>query len=352
VTSFLHQPNGARTLFGMPTVQTASEAAKLRDGLRRLWELVYQQPLGNLDADLELCRNFFDPVARGHKLRERLTALPPAPVDMRQRQDEGTLGEPIVTDAGAGRLLVGIEGRLLLQVLAEFADATGRVVVPPTAVLAAERRVVATYREWTRHRLGQVIALQAGQGSEVMQATSVGIVLALLVNRSTTPERGISRLPNEQIDERVDEALHAAADAFADTITSARQRSRREQRLRGGFHITEARRRLANRLVITGARRGEASLVYIPQDQQEEVVEFVARDLARRENLEVASLAAGFDKLVAAFRRWSAQLASHGMIFEQPADTARLREQLLAAFTAARAETQRSQPAIFDEIRS
>jgi hypothetical protein len=338
VTSFLRQPNNAHLLFGVPTVQAASEAGKLQEGLRRLWELVYEQSLGDLDSDLELCRSFFDPIARGHKLRERLTALPPAPAEVRRAA--GMFAEPVVTDAGAGRLLIGVEGRLLMEVLTEFADTTGRVVVPATAVLVAERRALATYREWTRHRLTQVIALQAGQGTEVMQATSVGIVLTLLVNRSTTPERGIIRLPNEHVDQRVDEALYAAANAFADTITSVRQRSRREQRLRGGFPLTEARRRLANRLIITAARRGEASLVYIPQNQQDEVVRFLARDLARRENLDAATVATGFDRLVSAFRGWSAQLASHGMIFEQPADTTRLRDQLVAAFTAAQAKTQ------------
>jgi len=336
-------------VFGVPAVLTAGEVTEMRDALCRLWELAYQQQVGDLDADLEACRSFFDPVARGHKLRERLTALPPAPADLRGGEAAGTLDEPVVIDAGAGRLLVGVEGRLLLQLLFEFSDATSRVVVPASAVLAAERRALAIYRDWARYRLSQVIALQAGHGTEVLQATSVGLVLALLVNRSTTPGRAINRLPNEQIDRRVDEALYAGAIAFADAITPGRQRSPREQRLRGGFPLTEARRRLADRLVITKAKRGQTSKVYIPEDRQDEVVEFIVRDLARRRDRpEAAILASAFDKLVKAFRTWSAQLASHGMIFEQPADTARLRDQLLKAFMAACAETPQLQLAMSD----
>ncbi len=289
MTSSLHEPDGARVVFGVPAVLTAGEVTEMRDALCRLWELAYQQQVGDLDADLEACRSFFDPVARGHKLRERLTALPP------------------------------------------------------------ERRALAIYRDWARYRLSQVIALQAGHGTEVLQATSVGLVLALLVNRSTTPGRAINRLPNEQIDRRVDEALYAGAIAFADAITPGRQRSPREQRLRGGFPLTEARRRLADRLVITKAKRGQTSKVYIPEDRQDEVVEFIVRDLARRRDRpEAAILASAFDKLVKAFRTWSAQLASHGMIFEQPADTARLRDQLLKAFMAACAETPQLQLAMSD----
>jgi hypothetical protein len=315
-------------------VQTAGEAAELRAILQRLWQIVYGAPIGPLDDDLEKCRAFFDPVARGHKLRERLTALAPVPEET--RPSAARLREPLVIEAGDGRLLVGVEARLLFELLDRYSDPLGAVVVPAEAIHAADQRALAIYRSWARYRLGQVLALRDGRGGEVLQATSVGIVLALLVNRSTAADRAIGRLADEQVRQRVDEAIHSAAAAFADRISTGRRRSRTEQRLIGGYWLTEARRRLADRLVVTESPRGETSLIYIPEQYRDEVIDFVAHDLARRANLQEAALAAGFDDLVDTLRTASNQLAGQRMTFERPADTVRLKDRLLDRFTAAR----------------
>jgi plasmid stabilization system protein ParE len=143
-------------------------------------------------------------------------------------------------------------------------------------------------------------------------------------------------MADEQVRERIDDAIHRAAASFADRISTGRTRSRREQRLVGGYWFTEARRRLADRLVITDSARGEPSLVYIPEQHRDDVIEFLAVDLARRANLMEDTLASAFDLLVDNLRAVSNQLAGQRMTFERPADTARLKARLLTRFGEAR----------------
>ena len=301
--------------------------------LRALWELAYGQQLSDLRKDLELCREYFDPVARGHRLRERLSQLPAASADLAESARGMT--EPLVVRVANDKFLVGVEGRLLLELLGRRLLNEVRPDIVLNAVNETQLLALVTYRRWTRHRLDQVVALRDGRGTEVMQAKSVGIVLALLVNRSTGPDRAIGRLADGNESRRVDEALHEAAAAFAGHISNSRPRSHGEQRLSGGHWLTEARRRLAHRLVVTKSPRGSTSYIYIPEDSRDEVIQFLARDLARRNGLTAATIGLGFDDLVKALRGSAMQLAGHDMIFERPGETKRLREKLLTAFLQA-----------------
>lgn len=313
----------------MPAIQTSGETSSLRRVILNLWEHVYGQPIGELEDDIACCRLYFDPVARGHKLRERLAQLEPVPHELQSAA--ARLGDPLVVDAGGGRFLVGIEARLLLELLNVYTDGQGRFLAPIEAIHDFDRAALNVYRTWTRHRLDQTLALKDGRGDEVMQATSVGIVLALLVNRSNTPERAIGRL------RRVDEVIHLAAAAFADKISTSRRRSEDEQRLKGGYWLTEARRRLADRLIVTDSSRSITSLVYVPVRHIHDVVEYLGRDLARRASISPSAIEIGFDNLVDAFRSRSALLASEGMAFERPADTVRLKTLLVEQFEKERA---------------
>lgn len=323
-----------RLVFGVPRVHTVDEARVLCSTIEVLWQIGYGVPIDLLEEDLEKCRMYFDPVARGHKLRERLGALQPAPAGV--LADARRLHEPLVVDAGNGRLLVGIEGRLLVELIHRCDSRDDSVIIPVEEAYAASLYALSVYRSWTRYRLDQVLALREGRGNEVLQATSVGVVLAILVNRSTAPDRAIGRVADEQVRERIDDAIHRAAASFADRISTGRSRSRTEQRLVGGYWLTEARRRLADRLVITDSARGAPSLVYIPEQHRDGVIEFLALDLARRASLGEDALASAFDLLVDTLRTASNQLAGQRMTFERPADTARLRAKLLARFGEAR----------------
>lgn len=339
----LHEPGlpDDGYVFGIPLTLTAAEASQLRALLSEVWELTYGEAPGEMEQDLGRCRDFFDPTVRGFKLRERIAALPEA--STRTRTAALRLPGQIVTDAGDGRLIAGVEARLVLGLL-EYGyrrQAGGHWVLPTAAARAAENRALKAYRAWSVRRLSDVIALRAGQGREVLQATSIGLVLALLVNRVDSSDRAVMR-PGEGAGHPVDGALHSAALAFADTITTGRKRSRDEigmtrsldeQRLLGGYMLSEARRRLADKM------SGYPDAVYIRPDAVGEVIRFLAGELARREkHLTADQLSDAFAQLVEVFRGNARDLAAYNAIFESPAGTRALREELLAAFAAARKE--------------
>lgn len=326
-------PNG--TAFGIPPVLTGSEADRILRHLKELWTLSYGREISELDADLDLCKMFFDPTVRGHKLRERLAELPDLPERIWRL---GTsLGPPLVLTAGARRLLVGVEARIAIQLLNQHRDDLDHVILSVDELREAENRALVTYRTWSLKRFRDVVALSTGEGREVLQAISVGIVLALLVNRSTTRSRAIVRSrENGPALEQVNLALFRSADAFASTITPRANRSSGELTLRGGYALTEARRRLADVLMQTPAADDSGTLLYIREGSEEDVVDFLARDLARRTALVDATLALGFDRLTETFREEAGHLANRSMIFERASDTLNLRRSLLASFGAAR----------------
>jgi hypothetical protein len=317
-------------VFGLPMTLTSAEVFQLRTTIAELWELTYGDSPGQIEQDLGRCRDFFDPTVRGFKLRERIGSLPEVPPAAYAPAFK--LPEEIVTDAGDGRLIVGVEARLVLELLGGgyHRQEGGHWVLSPEAARAAENRALQVYRFWSVRRLSDAIALRTGRGREVLQATSVGIVLALLVNRADSPDRAVMR-PGEGGGHPIDEALHTAAVAFADSITTSRTRSSDSRRLHGGYILSEARRRLADKL------SGYPEAVYIRPDAVDDVIRFLGSDLARRENLTAEQLSDALGRLVDVFHDNALKLAAHNAIFERPTDTRSLRDELLAAFTAARA---------------
>jgi hypothetical protein len=326
----------ARTVFGVPAVLTHAECAILLQDLTTLWGICYEAPISSLDDDLERCREFFNPIARGQTLRARLSQLESPPADLATRL--ASYGEPLVLDAGEGGLLVGVEARLLIELLRTRQARAGHIVLPDTEISALQYRALGLYRAWALGRLRQVIDLRSGRGKEPMQPIAVGIVLAILVNRSTTADRAVVQHDHDSADgQDVDPAIHAGANAFAAMIgTSSRGRSTSEQRLKGGYALTEARRRLAHRLALSAGSRPGEKLIFVPDVHVAEVVAFLGADLARRRSLTAAKLELAFDELARAFRAKAKALAYRSMVFDRPAETVDLRNRLLDSFTAAR----------------
>ncbi|MFF7155350.1 hypothetical protein [Streptomyces sp. NPDC008139] len=323
-----------REIFGVPAVMTASECTALIRDLTQLWSLTYNQEIGDVEGDIELCRRFFDPLARGHSLRERLSQLPVTPAELLRPKRR----DPLVVDTGENTLIVGVEARILLALLDGLDLEENYLVLPPRDVAAAESQALAVYQRWSRARLDQVIALRSGQGREVMQAISVGLITALLINRSDEPERAVVRWDRGTLEgQRVDTAIHAGAEQFAGAITKHRsKRSVGEQRLKGGYALSEARRRLAHRVVVIPDQPDGGELLYIPAKYKTEVVAFLGKDLARRPGLTEALLSMAFDQLVEEFRAVAGRLAHESMVFERSADTRAVKESLLLEFVRAR----------------
>jgi len=326
-----------RRIFGIPTVLMANERVVLQRDLTILWENTYGRKLGTLVIDLDRCRRFFDPIARGLTLRERLAELRPPAADISKRMQE--YGEPLVVRVGEGILLVGVEARLTIELLRDLRSDRGHGVISPASVASAEHTAMVTYRKWALTRLRQVIDLRSGAGKEVMQAVAVGIALALLVNRSDSVERAVEQRDFSTPDGRdVDRAIYAGADRFAEVLTARGSRASAEQRLKGGYGLTEARRRLAHRLVVADDKSTKGvQIIYIPAEYRNEVISFLAKDLARRPNLNTTTLERAFDELLTEFRVYARDLAYRSMVFERPADTSELRRQLLDEFKANKA---------------
>jgi hypothetical protein len=325
-----HDNEEERQVFGVPAVLVPAERTSLLSDLTMVWMATYGQAMGVLSADLELCRMFFDPLARGHKLRERLINIQPMPKGIVSRLEQ--FGEPLTINAGEDVLLVGVEARLVVDLLRDLEVHDSRVI-SREQVAQAEHLALKTYRKWSLGRLRQVIDLRAGTGSEVMQAVAVGIVLALLINRSDTPSRAVIQWDYDTPDgKEIDKAVFAGAEQFASNISSRSGRSSSEQRLKGGYGLTEARRRLAHRLVVARDSGMDGVRIYIPEEYRNEVITFIARDLARRSTLTTEKLAVSFDQLVVKFESSARALAYRSMIFERPADTVKLRRQLIEEF--------------------
>ncbi|MCX4469099.1 hypothetical protein OOK41_02005 [Micromonospora sp. NBC_01655] len=325
-----------RQAFGAPAVLAESEARKLLVDLCQLWRLTYGKGVSKLHEDLVECKRFFDPLARGQSLRERLSHLPKTPPTLRRALNP--LGLPVIIDGGDDALLIGVEGRLLIDLLEEQLEgAEDLVVISPGRIAAAEHEALRIYRSWVLTKITQVVDLRSGRGKEVMQAIAVGVVLALLVNRSDSPEKAVVQPDPKSLEgSLIDSAVFAAAERFAHVVTGSDRRSSGEQHLKKGYGLSEARRRLAPKLA--AAKRNGEVLLYIPAAYRQEVVEFLGRDLARRPALTRDKLALAFDQLTVAFRANSGNLAHQSMVFERPADTRDLRASLLSSFIRHRPE--------------
>ncbi|MFE7380588.1 hypothetical protein ACFU9F_09510 [Streptomyces zhihengii] len=204
-----------------------------------------------------------------------------------------------------------------------------------------ERRALDKYREWSTARLNQVVALRSGKATEVMQAISVGLVIALLVNRSDSPERAIPKLSTDSPEgRRLNSAIYSGAERFAEVVMPNKgSRSAGERSLKGGYGLSEARRRLAHRLVTD--KRSSGEFVHVAAEYKDEVILYIAADLARRSSLAEEALPEAFDALIAGFRETGDALAHGSLIFERPADTRRLKTQFISAFAEARARNER-----------
>jgi hypothetical protein len=312
----------AGNTFGLPDALTTGQAQRLADALETGWRAAYGD-LAVLNKDLQKTRRFFDPVAQGQRLREAIASLPPL--------DSFPAAMPVelVIRVGSGRVLVTPEGRCAIDLLRRDAKISGEAVfLPVAAVRRYEAELLRLYRDWGRHRLRQVIALLAGE-DKPLQLPAAGVVLVLLVNRSTSPDRAIQKR-TDSARQLIDEAFFAAVYRFADAFGISERRDRRKEGLVKGWTIGEVRRRFDELLV------SDSDLLYLPEEHRDTAITRLASELARRRDVDEAHIAAGFDALVAELRDRVSVFASYGMAHERTRDTAQLRAALLAAFRAAR----------------
>lgn len=310
---------GPRSLLGLHEHFVESDRSRWADALTKTWVAAMGAHPGGLDEDLEACRRWFDPVAQGHRLRRDLENLPkmaPHLIDP---------GPPLTLAIDRSRRLVTPEGRCALDLLQSLdPDLPGHVISDAT-LLAYDRRLGRLYQTWSRHRLSSVVELLAGD-KRPLQVPAAGVVVALLVNRCTSEDRALIRFIDAESREIVERAFFSPVHVFSDVIAPSSRRGRTNR-----WMLYEARRRLGGGLVVVDPRRDTNGKVWISPDLEEEVIDRVAKDLARghRTRATRETLGVAFDALVESLRESLPVLAGFGLAFERPRHTARLRETIL-----------------------
>jgi hypothetical protein len=300
---------------GLEQAMRRGDAEDLSRRLDALWQAVFKAPPRDLDHDLELLRRFFHPAAQGHRLRNELTDLPPAP------EEALPLAPQLAVAVDEERRLITPEGRVALGLLRRaLADDVETILLRDDQLLDAESRLLLLYSDWSRHRINQVLALMSGR-DKPLQVPAIGILLTLLVARATSPERAIVRGGDDRDRREVESALFAAADAFASKILPSSKRRMGKETLIGGWTIGEVARR------IPAAVSADDERVFISPGHESEALDLASRELADR--VDTAAVAEAFDALVATLRQNLPTLAAHHLAFERAPDTRRLRQTLL-----------------------
>ena len=315
-------------VLGIAGFISRERATELISVLTEAWTAGFAQSPGDLDADLALARRWFDPIAQGQRLRREIAVLDALP--------EGVVAPepPMTISVGPGRWLVTPEGRCALDLLERLPSYEAGHLITADQLAPYERRLAILYRDWSRHRLNSVIDLLKG-ATKPLQIPAAGIVVALLVNRSTAEERSLVRHTSEPARSVIDQAFFGPVQAFADALAPKRRRGNLSARLISGWMLYEVRRRVGDNMVLADARAGRDGAVWIRSAGIEDVIDTVSRDLVRghRSRATAEGFHSAFDSLVDHLRRESSALAGYGLAHERPRETRRLRQNFVARIT-------------------
>lgn len=263
-------------------------------------------------------RDYFNPIAQGRRLRAALAHLTPSQEPLPSYSDE------LLITLREGRRLITPEGRVVLWCLQRASQAGGMVVIDPSLLAEGERALLAIYRSWVQQRIRGVANLTADAGP-ALHPLGLGMLLFLLMNRSTSERRALRRSPSGADDDSrrrfqaLDNAIADVVSAFVDGLVPGRKYDRRQISLRSGWQLTEARRRLAASL------SDSPDEIYVKEGEDDRVTEFVGRELRRRD-ITRARFEESFDAMAARYRERLPALAKLGLAFGRPIETRQLRE--------------------------
>jgi hypothetical protein len=330
ITANVESGQGSALVIGIEAPLSRRQAEALRQDLLTLWQGLFGA-LGSLPEDLQTTRRWFDPVAQGDRLRRAIAELDPDP------PFQGPVDSPLVVAVDENRTLITPEGRcaidLLQRSLALSAELEADETLPLVETHDIERLLLRTYREWGRHRLDGVVRLLNGQ-DKPLQVPAAGLVLALLVNRSTAPTRAMVRYRTGVRRQQVDDAFFGPVAAFSRCLAPKTRADPAKWRLISGWHSGEARRRLGQAFVLEREQTERDGKIYILESHQHEVLDLLVRDLRRghRAPVTLQMMEQAWTELVAAFRESVPALAGYGLVHERPLDTARLGQELWQRF--------------------
>lgn len=316
------------SILGLPAGYLERDRAdSLRENLAAVWSASMLQPMTDLHGDLVKLRKWFDPVAQGQRLRRDLAALPQLPETIVDP------GPPLTFFISDSQGLITPEGRCAFEFLSTLPRDRPGYILSDEDLFPYDRILARVYRDWSRHRITSVVDLLRGE-EKPLQLAAAGVVLALLVNRSTSESRALKRFSAGAARDVIDDAFFSAVNAFTGAL-SPKQRTTRDPRLISGWMLYEARRRLGDDvLIIEGSRPETDGRLWVDEIKQDEVLDMLARDLGRghRAKVTTETLSEAFDALVFAFRSQIPRLAGYGLAHERPANTLRIRNALIERF--------------------
>jgi hypothetical protein len=281
---------------------------------------------------------WFDPLARGARLRGDLAKLPVASdafISNSLQIDLADLpGEPFILDAGGGRLLVTPEGQELIALVEPLLVESGRggVHLSWWATDEADQRLLAAYRSLSRQRLESVLRLRGGEAAPLLPA-AIGQILLLLLNGNIGRSRALRRPDASEDRAVVDEAVAAITGAFVDSLqlssaASNKGPSSAAYSLYGGYALTEARRRLGDDLA--------TDPIFVADGAKARVILRMASELARRPELNDERLGRAVDALAGAYGIHRPVLSSYGLAQGHPGAGAELNHDMVEQFLGAR----------------
>ncbi len=306
------------SLYGVPLVLERVQARDLVTDLGDIVLYAAGRQVEGVSAALGALGGFFDPTAREASLRKRIEGIQPLSRAMRSPFARF----PLVLEVGHDRRLPTPEGIALWGLLGNLLeDGVSDIVAFRSEHIAACATWASNvYRDSALKRLRKVAHLQRGEGAPMLPPV-VGLLVLLLVNRNDAAERALPGVQNREDLEVVSQAFLAPLNAFADALKTGR-RDPEHYSLYGGYLISEAKRRLGRAIV------HDQDALYI--DEPNTVLDFIARDLSKRNELDAERLMTAFDALVDAYRSKAlGRLSRLRAAYEDVSRTARLRADLL-----------------------
>ncbi len=349
----------ARGIFGIPPGLSPDDASNLLAGLEQLFHMqveglqsvrkdlrsrqetfssfnlpehIRPSDRDQLIADLDLMRAWFDPVAKGERVREAVSSVSPSRVAVPFNDSY------LIKDVGGGRRIVTPEGRTLMSCLRpaidEFRytrhltteDLNSQLIwLREEDVSACVVILMTTYRAWTRRRLEDVVGLLTSETSTLRPAAA-GLLLTLLVNRNTDSSRALPRPSDRRKLQIISEAIAGPAAAYAKALSGSDKTSASTLDLYRGWPLGELRRRMGSSL-----HSSLGSGIYIEADAVEDAVGRLVTDIRRRPLRLRGRVHHALDAMLAEYEDRRPQLAGLGLAFESPAYTRRLVDTLRRA---------------------
>lgn len=317
-------PPAPDRLFGLPRRMTPETLRSTIGELRHRFARQYGRSPDDVSADLQAMRELlFNPVAREERLRQTLSRLA---AEDRSGPPPEHIPDLLLLPAGEELWLVTPEARVAIPVLERCLNecAAEWCYVDDVDIHAAEHLLLDVVRDWGRYRLDRTLQLQAGEAARMLPV-AIAIPLLLIVNGNIGPTKAM-RQPKELADQQaLDQALVAPVRRFAEAISGKPSSfSDRHLALYNGYALSEARRRLGAALHLERAddpsQHHARKSLYIAEGRDEEVLDFLARELRAR-GVSPAKVEAAYQQLLEAYADARPTLAAFGIVHEDPSRT-------------------------------